>query len=299
MNNFRTIMTHKSIIKLFLILFIFSSCSNKEKDKYPEIKNFPEFNSTSKNIYLEQLGTDEEDICRVYPSRDQKRLVVISRLIREDAHKQYRLQVYDTALNVLKKIDAPELDGLFGTDDLENIYAGKGYFEHHSYQYRPIQQMTVTDQPSRSGKSLEIDRKALFEMPQRGDTLLSFQRKDYHGLFYYMKHSGKVYQIFFKNCAYCESKFNADWSISEYRAADNGTNQIIGPYDRLPKGWFKDNSIYYYRIEFAGAAIDFKIRYMDESQGSLLKKIDFAGQTFLFHKETGQQNRKLYFFKKG
>lgn len=291
-------MTHKSTIKLFLILLIFSSCSNKEKDKHPEIKNFPEFNSSSKNIHLEQLGTDDEDICRVYPSRDQKRLVVISRLIREDALKMYRLQVYDTKLNVLKKIDAPELDGLFGTDDLENIYAGKGYFEHGSYQYRPILQMKVTDRPSRSGQSLEIDGKALFEMPQRGDTLLSFQRKDYNGLFYYMKQSGKVYQIFFKNCAYCESKFNTDWSISEYRAADNGTNQIISPYDGLPKGWFQDHSIYYYRIEFSGETIDFKISYTDESQASLLKKIDFAGKSFLFHKETGQQNRKLYFFKK-
>ena len=118
-------MTHKSIIKLFLLLFIFSSCSNKEQDKHPEIKNFPEFNSTSKNIRLEQLGTDEEDICRIYPSRDQKKLVVISRLIREDAHKKYRLQVYDTALNVLKKIDAPELDGLFGTDDLKTSMQAK------------------------------------------------------------------------------------------------------------------------------------------------------------------------------
>ncbi|RQO71896.1 hypothetical protein DBR43_11730 [Pedobacter sp. KBW06] len=290
-------MTHKSIIKLFLILFIFSSCSSKEQDKHPEIKNFPEFNSTSKDIHMEQLGTDEEDICRVYPSRDQKRLVVISRLISEDAHKKYRLQVYDTALNVLKKIDAPELDGLFGTDDLENIYAGKGYFEHGSYQYRPILQMKVTDRPSRSGQSLEIDGKTLFEMPQRGDTLLSFQRKDYNGLFYYMKQSGKVYQIFFKNCAYCESKFNADWSISEYRAADNGTNQIIRPYDRLPKGWFQDHSIYYYRIALAGASIDFKIRYLDESQASLLKKIDFAGKSFLFYKKAGQENRRLYFFK--
>jgi hypothetical protein len=291
-------MTPKSIIKLFLLLFIFSSCSNKENDKHPKIKNFPEFNSSSKNIQLEQLGADEEDICRVYPSRDQKRLVVISRLIREDALKMYRLQVYDTSLTVLKKIDAPELDGLFGTDDLENIYTGKGYFEHGSYQYRPILQMKVTDRPSSSEKSIEIDGKALSEMPQRGDTLLSFQRKDYNGLFYYMKQSGKVYQILFKNCAYCESKFNADWSISEYRAADNGTNQIIRPYDGLPKGWFQDNSIYYYRIEFAGETIDFKISYTDESQASLLKKIDFAGKSFLFYKQAGQQNRKLYFFKK-
>lgn len=292
-------MTRKSIIKLFLVLLLFSSCSDREKDKHPEIKTFPEFNSTSKNIHLEQIGTDEEDICRVYPSRDRKRLVIISRLLREDTGKNYRLQVYDTSLNLIRKIDAPELDGLFGQDDQENIYAGKGYFEHGSYQYQPIIQMKVTDRPSRSDKFMEVDMQTLSAMPERGDTLLSFQRKDYGGLYYYLKKSGKVYQMFFKNCAYCEAKFNRDWSISEYRAADNGTDQIIRPYDWLPGGWLQDKSLYYYQIEFAGEALRFKISYADESQLSLMKKVDFAGRSFLFFTTPGQKNRKLYFFKKG
>jgi hypothetical protein len=292
-------MTRKSIIKLFLVLLLFSSCSDREKDKHPEIKTFPEFNSASADIHLEQIGTDEEDICRVYTSRDRQRLVVISRLLREHSVKNYLLRVYNTALNLIKKIDAPELDGLFGQDDLENIYAGKGYFEHGSYQYRPIIQMKVTDRPSRSGNVMEVDMQTLSDMPERGDTLLSFQRKDYSGLYYYLKKSGKVYQMSFKNCAYCEAKFNRDWSISEYRAADNGTDQIVGPYDVLPKGLLQDKSLYYYQMEFAGKALRFKISYVDESQFSLLKRIDFAGRSFLFYTAPGQKNRNLYFFKKG
>lgn len=289
-------MISKSIPPLFLILFLFIACSDQKKDKYPDIKYFPDFNSTSNNIHLEQLGTDGEDICRVYRSRDQKKLVVISRLINDPA-KNYRLQVYDTSLKLIKKIDAPELDGLFGQDDQENIYTGKGYFEHDSYQYRPIIQMQVTDRPANSGKRLEIDKNTLLAMPERRDTLLSFQRKDYNGLFYFMKKSGKVYQIFFQNCAYCESQFNRDFSISEYRAADNGTDQILGPYDLLPKGWLRDNSIYYYQMKLEKETVNFKISYPDESQASLLKKIDFAGKSFLFYKQTSQKNRKLYFFK--
>ncbi|SHF79600.1 hypothetical protein SAMN04488522_103684 [Pedobacter caeni] len=297
-------MISKTIPCLFLMLVLFTACKDRQKDKHPDLKYFPEFNGTSKNVHLEQLGTDDEDICRVYPSKDQKRLVVISRLINEDP-KNYRLQVYDTSLKLLKKIDAPELDGLFGQDELDNIYAGKGYFEHGSYQYRPIIQMKVTDRPSRSGNNsgnesgngIEIDKKTFLEMPERGDTVLSFQRKDYSGLYYYMKKSGKVYQIFFKDCAYCESQYNRDFSISEYRAADNGTDQIIRPYDLLPKGWFQEHSIYYYQIKFEKEELRFKISYADESQASLLKKIDFGGKSFLFYKKPGQQNRKLYFFK--
>jgi hypothetical protein len=290
-------MISKSILRLFLILLALSACKD-QKDKYPDIKYFPEFNSMSKDIHLKQLGTDKEDICRVYPSRDQKKLVVISRLNNKD-EKNYCLKVYDTSLNLIRKIDAPELDGLFRQDDQENIYAGKGYFEHGSYQYRPIVQMWVTDRPSKPEGWMEIDKQTLLEMPQRRDTLLSFQRKDYGGLYYYLKKSGKVYQIFFKNCAYCESRFNQDFSISEYRAADNGTDQIIRPYDWLPKGWFQDQALYYYQIESAGEVIRFKISYTDESQFSLLKKIDFAGRSFLFHTKAGQKNRKLYFFRKG
>lgn len=290
-------MTGKSILKLSLILLFLSSCINREKDKHPDIKTFPEFNSASKNVHLERIGSDEEDICRVYPSRDQKKLVVISRLLKKNSDSTYRLQVYDTALNLITKTDAPELEGLFGQDDLDNIYAGKGYFEHGSYQYKPILQMKVTDQPSKSGNFLETDMKTLSDMPKREDTLLSFQRKDYSGLYYYLKKSGKVYQIFFKDCAYCEAKFNRDWSISEYRAADNGADQIIRPYDQLPGGWFQDKAFYYYQINFAGESLCFKISYADESQFNLLKKIDFAGRPFLLYTSAEQKKRKLYFFK--
>ncbi|MNR16715.1 hypothetical protein D3C85_1333340 [compost metagenome] len=157
--------------------------------------------------------------------------------------------------------------------------------------------MRVTDLPSSSGNGMEIDKNTFLALPERSDTLLSFQRKDYNGLFYYMKKSGKVYQIFFQNCAYCESQFNRDFSISEYRAADNGTDQILSPYDLLPKGWLQDNSIYYYHIKLEKEGIDFKISYPDESQTSLLKKIDFAGKLFLFYQQAASKNRKLYFFR--
>lgn len=281
-----------------IMLLLFSSCSNKnQQEKHPEIKYFPAFNASNPNIKLEQLSKEGEDVRRVYVSRDKKTLILLVKPIQNSLENNVHFRVYDEQLNLLKEITAPELDGLFGQDDLENIYAGKGYFEHHSFQYRPIQQLLVTDQPGKDGKFIEKDMKSFEQMLKIRDTLLSFQRKDYKGSFYFLKNSGRVYQIFFKDCAYCEGKYNAAESVSEYRAADNGADQVFKPAEKTLRGWLQKEPLFYYHLKIEDGTVDFKISYPNENLSSQIKKIDFSGKPLLLYQLPGKSFATLYFFK--
>ncbi|MCX2450848.1 hypothetical protein OQX61_06130 [Pedobacter sp. PLR] len=280
------------------LLLFFSSCANEDQqDKHPEIKYFPEFNTSNANTQLQQLSKEGEDVRRVYVSRDKKKLILIVRPVEKSPADNYYFRVYDESLNLIKEIIEPELDGLFGQDDLENIYAGKGYFEHNTYQYRPIQQLRVTDKPGKDGKFIEKEMKTFEQMLKIGDTLLSFQRKDYKGSFYFLKKSGTVYQIFFKDCAYCEGKYNAAESVSEYRAADNGADQVFKPSERSLRGWIQKEPLFYYQLKNDQGTIDFKISYPNENLSAQLKKIDFAGKPLLLYQLPGKTYTTLYFFK--
>lgn len=291
-------MAVKLLFRLSILLLLFSSCTNeKQEDKHPEIKYFPGFNASNAHIQLSKLSKKGEDVRRVYVSRDKKRLIVILKPISKTATNNDYFRVYDEQLQLIKEINAPALDGLFGQDDLENIYAGKGYFEHGNFQYRPIQQLLVTDQPEKGREFIEKDMKTFEKLPNRRDTLLSFQRKDYNGSFYFMKKSGQVYQFFFKDCAYCESKFNAAESISEYRAADNGADQVMKPSERILRGWIKKQPLFYYHLETVDGTADFKIGYPNEDLSWQIKKIDFAGKPLLLYQAPGKAFNTLYYFK--
>lgn len=291
-------MPAKIIIGISFLLLFLTSCSDESKqDKHPEVKYFPEFNASNDNIQLTQLSTESEDVRRVYVSRDKKRLIVLVKPLTKSAGHNYYFRVYDEQFQLIKEITAPKLDGLFGQDDLENIYAGKGYFEHSNFQYRPIQQLLVTDRPEKDGEFIEKDMKTFEQMPDRGDTLLSFQRKDYKGSFYFMKKSGLVYQFFFKDCAYCERKFNAAESISEYRAADNGADQVMKPAERTLRGWIQKEPLFYYHLETGKSTVDFKIGYQNENPSPQIKKIDFAEKSLLLYQVPGKPFATLYLFK--
>ncbi|WP_316745983.1 hypothetical protein [Pedobacter gandavensis] len=303
-----------SILLLFsCFLLFFISCSNKDQqDKHPEIKYFPEFNASNANIQLKQLSKEGEDVRRVYVSRDKKRLILIVKPAQNTVLNNYHFRVYDEQLNLIKEITAPELDGLFGQDDQENIYAGKGYFEYGTFQYRPIQQLLVTDkpedqtkvqpntpsipQPEKNNNYLIQDMKTFEQMNQIGDTLLSFQRKDHKGSFYFLKKSGKTYQFFFKDCSYCEGKFNAAESISEYSAADNGSDQVLKPSEKTLRGWIQKEPLFYYQLKLNNGTVDFKISYPNENLAPQIKKIDFAGQPLLLYQLPGKAFSTLYFF---
>lgn len=287
-----------SLFFAYCLLFSLCSCSDENKqDKHPEIKYFPEFNTSNPNIQLQQLSKAGEDVRRVYVTRDKKRLIVLIKPAQKTPENNYQFRLYDEQLNLIKEITAPDLDGLFGQDDLENIYAGKGYFEHHSFQYRPIQQLRVTDQPGKEKKFIEKDMKSFEQMLKIRDTLLSFQRKDYKGSFYFLKNSGTVYQIFFKDCAYCESKYNAAESVSEYRAADNGADQVLKPSEKTLRGWVQKEPLFYYQLRPEGGTVDFKINYPNENLSGQIKKIDFAGKPLLLYQLPGKSFTTLYFFK--
>lgn len=280
------------------LLLFFSSCTNEDQqDKHPEIRYFPGFNASNANTQLQQLSKAGEDVRRVYVSRDKKKLILIVKPVEKSPAGNYCFRVYDESLNLIKEIIKPELDGLFGQDDLENIYAGKGYFEHNTFQYRPIQQLRVTDKPGTDGKFIEKEMKTFEQMLKIGDTLLSFQRKDYKGSFYFLKKSGTVYQIFFKDCAYCEGKYNAAESVSEYRAADNGADQVLKPSERSLSGWIQKEPLFYYQLKTGNGTIDFKISYPDENLSAQIKKIDFAGKPLLLYQLPGKTFTTLYFFK--
>ncbi len=279
-------------------LLFLNSCSNDNKqDKHPEIKYFPDFNASNPNMQLQKLSAAGEDVRRVYVTRDKKRLIVLIKPAQKTPENNYQFRLYDEQLHLVKEITAPELDGLFGQDDLENIYAGKGYFEHHSFQYRPIQQLHITDQPGKEKKFIEKDMKSFEQMLKIRDTLLSFQRKDYKGSFYFLKNSGTVYQIFFKDCAYCESKYNAAESVSEYRAADNGADQVLKPSEKTLRGWIQKEPLFYYQLKPEGGKVEFKISYPSENLSDQMKKIDFAGKALLLYQLPGKPVATLYFFK--
>lgn len=288
------------------LLLFFSSCGNeKSQDKHPKIKYFPAFNASSDRIQLQQLSKEGEDVRRMYVSRDKKKLILLVKPSEKTAIQNYHFRVYDEGLNLIKEITASELDGLFGQDDLENIYAGKGYFEHGNFNYKKIQQLRVTDQPKKDSDFIEKDSdfiekdmKSFEEMLKMGDTLLSFQRKDYKGSFYFIKKSGTVYQVFFKDCAYCEGKYNAAESVSEYRAADNGAEQVLKPSDRTLRGWVQKEPLFYYQLKSDHETVDFKISYRDENLSAQIKKIDFAGRAMLLYQIPGKTFNTLYFFKK-
>ncbi|WP_316822317.1 hypothetical protein [Pedobacter gandavensis] len=280
-----------------LLLFL-SSCRNEEEtDKHQKIKYFPAFNTSDDHLQLQQLNKDGEDVRRVYVSRDKKKLIVLLKPLEKPSGNAYHLRVYDERLSLTKEITADDLDGLFGQDDLENIYAGKGYFEHQTFQYRPIQQLRITDQPIKDENFLEKDMKSFEQMLKFGDTLLSFQRKDYKGSFYFLKNSGTVYQLFFKDCAYCEGKYNAAESVSEYRAADNGADQVLKPKERTLLGWIQKKPLFYYQLNFGNETVDFKISYPDENLSTQIKKIEFAGKPLLLYKIPGKMVNTLFFFK--
>ncbi|MBC8987293.1 hypothetical protein H9X96_16100 [Pedobacter sp. N36a] len=282
----------------YCLLLFLNSCNNENKqDKHPEIKYFPEFNAANPKIQLQQLSAAGEDVRRVYVSRDKKRLILLVKPSEKSADNNYHFRLYDEQLNLIKEITAPELDGLFGQDDLENIYAGKGYFEHNSYHYRPIQQLRITDQPRKDRKFLEKDMKSFERMLNIKDTLLSFQRKDYKGSFYFLKNSGMVYQLFFKDCAYCEGKYNAAESVSEYRAADNGADQVLKASERTLPGWIQKEPLFYYHLKTEYGPVDFKISYPNENLYAQIKKIDFTGNPLLLYQLPGKSFATLYFFK--
>ncbi|WP_316841549.1 hypothetical protein [Pedobacter gandavensis] len=280
-----------------LLLFL-GSCRNEEKqDQHPEIKYFPAFTASNNHIQLQKLSKDKEDVRRVYVSRDKKKLIVLLKTLEKSPVNNYHFRVYDEKLNLVKEITAADLDGLFGQDDLENIYAGKGYFEHHTFQYRPIQQLRITDQPRKNKNFIEKDMKSFEEMLKMGDTLLSFQRKDYKGSFYFLKNSGTVYQLFFKDCSYCEGKYNAAESVSEYRAADNGADQVLKPSERALRGWIQKEPLFYYHVKIGNESAAFKISYLNENLSAQIKKIDFAGKPLLLYQLPGKAFSTLYFFK--
>lgn len=299
-----------------IILFLHSCTNEGNPDKHPEIKYFPEFNASNSGLQLQQLSKEGEDVRRVYVTRDKKKLILLVKALEKSPLNNYHFRVYDEQLNLINEITAPDLDGLFGQDDLENTYAGKGYFEHSTFQYRPIQQLLVTDdpeakplnqpgnqsdiaedtQPIKSNVSLVQDMKRFAQMPDRYDTLLSFQRKDYGGSFYFLKKSGSVYQFFFKDCAYCESKFNAAESISEYRAADNGADQVLKPTERTIRGLIQKKTLFFYHLKIGNETADFKISYPNENLSDQVKKIDFAGRPLLLY-QSGKALSTLYFFK--
>lgn len=297
----------KNMPLILLLLILLSSCNyfQNEQDKYPEVKHFPEFTSTSKGVQLKQLSTDNEDISRVYISRDKKHLIVIAN-VKEDqkSTNTYRFLVYDNQLNLIKKIDAADLNGLFGLDDIGDIYAGKGYFDYSSYLYKPIREIWATDQPAQMDSAVKngsrpmiFNLAALDEMIKRGDTLLSFTRKDYLGTYYYLKKSGAVYNILFKKCAYCESRFNKKWSISEYSAEEDGNKFTMRPYDQVTGGFRQSESIFYYTLQAGNSKVDFKVRYSEKNTPNLLKKMDFSGQQLIIYQPDTHNNSKLYLFK--
>ncbi|MBB2149467.1 hypothetical protein [Pedobacter gandavensis] len=314
----KTLKTFSFTFFLSCISLFLHSCSNESNpDKHPEIKYFPEFNASNTGIQLQALSTAGEDVKRVYVSRDKKKLILLVKAVEKSPLNNYHFRVYDEQLNLIKEITAADLDGLFGQDDLENIYAGKGYFEHSTFQYRPIQQLLVTDDPaakalnqpglqpdttnntpsSKSNVLLVQSMKRFEQMSDRYDTLLSFQRKDYKGSFYFLKKSGKVYQFFFKDCAYCESKFNAAESISEYRAADNGADQVLKPSERTLRGLIQKEPLFFYHLKIGHETADFKISYRNENLSDQIKRIEFAGKPLLLYQLPGKAFSTLYFFK--
>lgn len=317
LNNFDTDKTEKTSLMslnirihlpliLLLGMVLLNSCSLNDEDKHPEINYFPEFNTTAKNIHLQQLSEEEEHVRRVYPTRDHKQLLVLSQL-RNDTSKNYRLKVYDKELNLVKKIDAPELNGLFGIDDMGDLYAGKGYFKYNTYEYRPIHQLWVTDHPqtfgpldkdtlSKANKPLIMDFETLSNFPKRGDTLLSFQRKDYKGSYFYLKKSSLVYEIIFKDCSYCEGKFNRAESISEYRAEENGVKSVIRPYDGIDLNMWHAKPLFYYKLQLGDDEVFFKVRYADNARISQIKRTDFAGKSFIFYESAADKTSRLYLF---
>lgn len=286
-----TMMRLSHIAFLCLIVTFLTGCDRSTKDKYPNLKAFPAFSSTNKNLRLRQLDPGSGNVYRVYVSRNQKQLLVLS------AEKNgYLLSVYDQDLKLLKKQEAPGLDGLFGLDDLGNLYAGQGYFEHQSFAYRPIRKLEVTDKASAGKAQMTLDFSRFDDFVTREDTLISFTRKDYLGNFYYLKKAGNVYQVFFKNCAYCESRFNRENSVSEFRAEDSWDITALKPDEQLHGGWLNPESIHYFKVISETDTIRFKLDYTDKKRVPAIRKTVFAGKTLLSFRPEAGIAYQLYYF---
>lgn len=274
-----------------LITCVLTGCNLSTKDKYPDLKIFPAFNSTNKNTSLHIVDNGLGNIIRVYVSRNKKNLLVLS-----VTKKTYLFSVYDQDLKLLKRQEAPGLNGLFGLDDLGNLYAGQGYFEHDSFTYRPIHQLEVSDKPSDNKTSMVLDFSKFDDFVTRKDTLISFTRKDYLGNFYYLKKSGTVYQVFFKNCAYCESRFNKENSVSEFRAEDSWDITALKPEEQLNSSWLNPVSMHYFKIITGKDTIRFKLDYSDKKTVPAIRKITFADKVLLSFRPESAAPYQLYYF---
>lgn len=303
----------RNIITPILLLLIFNACtSSNGSDKYSEIKNFPEFTASSNNVQLKQLTGEDENVLRAYVSRNKKELIVIAGIKNTNPaqkNRSYRFLVYDEDLKLIKKIEAPELNGLFGADDVGDLYVDKGFFQHKTYTYKPIRQIWVTQDPTQFKLSEQEQLKSVLppmivsldemnDMVKRQDTLLSFVRRDYLGFFYYMKKSGSVYQILFKDCPYCEGKYNKEWSVSEYRAEDSGMETSLRPVKQNDKAWLGSKAPNIYELKLGFEDIRFKIPYSDKP-GLPIKMVTFSGKPMLTYQEDPTKNSKLYYFQQG